>query len=281
MGTGVAAPLVLVPDETGEHRSPTDVVVNGRFESWPLTRCPFLVPGDVLCNLDGEVAFRVPTALTPEWKSERCVETPRDEYLQRLEREAARARWSLAAPDPRMLLGAARAWRVGALRTTWAGGFVVEARWAPAATVRTSLALHLWQLLASPAGFALERFSGTPVDDADRAEVLQVVRNFPSPRLRELVLEEAPPFESCAVAGVSVHREGLPWLELDGALPQGVSVSGPSPRLRVTWTQPAGLRLNEGRADDRCVWSEPLWAELRAGDTLQLGDQCVQVLATH
>jgi hypothetical protein len=223
----------------------------------------------------------VPTPLSPRWASEYVPDEPRERFLSRLEAAAQGTGWSFAQPEARHLLGAARAFAIGALRGTWSGGFLVEARWAPAATVRASMAWHLWQVLSSPAGFALERFSGTPVDAEDAAAVNEVVREFPAARLREVVLELGVPLALPERSGSLVRDAALPWLTLDGPLPAEVRLDGPSRRPRLVWRQhgPA-VSINGRSIDDRCVWSEPLWLELRQGDVVEVGDVRRTVVAT-
>ena len=276
---GASAPLTLAPDDTGQHRAPADVMVNGRMESWPFGKSPVLAPGDVLANPGGEVCFRVPTPLTPCWPSAYAADEPREEFLARLDSAVAGTGWSMAKPDARHLLGAARAWRIGALRGRWERGFLVEARLAPAATLRTSMAWHLWQLLASPAGFALERFSGTPSDADDAAAVVDVVRAFPAARLKDVVLEVAQPLP--ALEDPHVRQVPLPWLTLDGELPADVRLDGGSRRPRLMWRQLGPpVSVNGHTFDDRCVWNEPLWLELREGDVVNVASTRNTVSAT-
>ncbi|MFZ5438511.1 MAG: hypothetical protein ACOZQL_00815 [Myxococcota bacterium] len=217
-----------------------------------------------------DVVLRAPAPLLPRWELSRRPDTPREDFFGLLERQAALAGVELATPHPRHLLGAARAWRLGALRCEWHRGFVVAARWSSAATVRDSMAWHLWQLLASPAGVGLETFRGTPVDTADVEATLEVVRDFPSPRLREVVFETNERLELPTLGSIALRREPLPWLRVERpeVLPEHLALAGPSNRLRVGWRQLLSVRLNGQTPDDGCVWHEGLWVELRDGDVV-------------
>jgi hypothetical protein len=263
------APLVVVPDILGEGRAPADVVVNGRAEFRRSGEEPLLAPGDVLCNPRSEAVFRVPSGRTPVWRTERATHLERDEYLNRL----AQLGGDLLSPEqPQLLLGAARAWRLGSLRCEWTGPFVTSARWSWANTTPNSMSWHLWQLLASPAGFATERFSGTPVDDEDFAQLVDVVEQFPAPRLLEVVVESNQAFETSSRAGITLRRAALPWLRVEGELPRGVGVEGPTNRPVLRWRQLTELRLNGRTPDDRCLWHDGLAIELREGDVVSWSD---------
>ena len=268
---GAVAPQVVLPDAAGEHRAPADVVVNGRAEFRRGGHSPVLQGGDVLFNPLGEAAYRVPLERVPVWKLERSPAIGREEALGLLERQAALAGVDLGSPDARQLLGASRAWRLGSLRGEWHRGFLVEARWSAAGTVRASMAWHLWQVLASPAGVGLERFVGTPVDAADVEATLVVVEGFPAPRLREVVFETVARIEGRAVAGVDVRRVPLPWLvvETSGPWPEGVFLEGPTNQPRLKWRQLVELQVNGQTPGDRCLWHDGLWLELRAGDRVE------------
>ncbi|MFZ5442775.1 MAG: hypothetical protein ACOZQL_22385 [Myxococcota bacterium] len=265
---GALPPQVVFPDEGGEQRAPADVMVNGRAEFRRAGQEPILQPGDVLSNPLGEALFRVPTEKSPRWQVARRPEGDRSDLLSLLERQAAMAELDLSAPDARQLLGAARAWRLGALRCTWERGFVISARWSSAATVHDSMAWHLWQLLASPAGFGLETFSGTPVDAADVQATLDVVARFPAPRLREVVFETNERLVPVLRVGVQVKRAPLPWLRVErsGTPSEHVTLDGATNRLRVRWRQLVEVKVNGHTPDDRCLWHDGLWVELRDGD---------------
>lgn len=227
-----------------------------------------LEPGDLVHETVGESVLRVPLAVSPRWELRRTPDQPRDDFFGLLQRQASLAQVQLSTPHPRMLLGAARAWRLGSLRCEWHGGFVVSARWSSGWTVRDSMAWHLWHLLASPAGVGLERFSGTPVDAADFGQTLEVIRDFPAPRLREVCFETTERLEPPrVVAGVAVERRPLGWLEIEHSpLPEHVAIAGPSNRLRIGWRQLVDVRVNGHTPGDCCVWHSGLWVELRAGD---------------
>lgn len=265
--SGSEPPLVVLPDPTGEGRAPADVIVNGRAEFRRGGQSPVLQAGDVLCNPLGEGVFLVPSPQTPRWTLRRAPDEPREAALELLERQAGLSGVELSAPRAAQLLGAARAWLLGSLRCQWHRGFVVEARWSSAATVRDSMAWHLWQVLASPAGVGLERFSGTPVDAADLKATLEVVLGFPAPRLKEVVLEQAAAFDEQVLSGVTVRRAPLPWLRVDAAaLPKGVTVEGATNRPRLRWRQLHEVCVNGQQPEDRCLWHDGLWLELRGGD---------------
>jgi hypothetical protein len=261
-------PLVVVPDERGEKRAPADVIVNGRAEFRRAGDEPVLLEGDVLSNPLSDATFRVPTAQRPAWRVERATHLDRDEYLGLLERQAALTEFQMSSNEPRLLLGAARAFRLGALRCVWHGPFVTAARWSWTNTTPASMSWHLWQLLASPAGFALERFSGTPHDDTDFAQLIEVIERFPAPRLNEVTIESNQSFETSSPAGVTLRRAPLPWLRIDGELPTGVSVESPSNRPLLKWRQLIALRINGRTPDDRCLWHDGLAVELREGDVI-------------
>lgn len=268
---GAAAPLVLVPDATGEGRAPADVIVNGRAEYNRHGREPVLAPGDVLWNPGSEVVFRKPAERVPKWTLARAPEAPREEALGLLERQASLAGHDLSTPDPRLLLGAARAWLLGCMRGEWHRGFLVSARWSPATTIVSSMSWHLWQLLSSPAGGALESFAGTPVDAADLEATLDVAARFPAPRLRELVFETNERVELRAVPEVSVRRVPLPWLTLEwqgDVAEQHLTVEGPTNRPLVRWRQLLAVHVNGRTPDDRCLWHDGLALELREGDVV-------------
>ncbi len=272
---GGEAPLVVLPDE-GTRRAPADVIVNGRAEFRRAGDEPVLQPGDVLSNPLSDATFRVPLARQPVWSARR-----EQLSLSLLERQAQLAGLQLAPGEPRWLLGAARAWRVGALRCQWEGPFVTAARWSWANTARASMAWHLWQVLASPAGFALERFAGTPVDEEDLRALLEVVQRFPAPRLRLLELETNAPWETRVVAGVTLRRTSLPWLRVEGALPAGVTVAGSSTRPVLRWRQVLDLRINGASPTDHCLWHDGLALELRAGDVLSWPGGAASVVSTR
>ncbi len=267
---GVDPARVRVPDEGGTRQAPTDVIVNGRAEFRPAGQGPTLQPGDVLFNPLSEATFRVPLENTPAWHVERRLEGARSDWLSLLERQANLAQLDLSAPRAQALLGASRAWLLGSLRCEWHRGFVVGARWSSAGTVRDSMAWHLWQLLTSPAGFGLEHFSGTPVDVDDLQATREVVAAFPAPRLREVVFETNEPFDAEHLSGTRLRRAPLPWLRVDarGEPSAHVTVGGSSQRPRVAWRQLVEVRVNEQTPNDRCLWHEGLWVELRAGDVV-------------
>jgi hypothetical protein len=268
-----------LPDEAGEGRAPSDVIVNGRAEFRRAGQSPVLRPGDVVSNPLGEATFRVPTEQSPRWQVERAPAGERTVLRERLERQAAMANVGLDAPDARLLLGAARAWLLGALRCEWDRGFVVSARWSSAGTVRDSMAWHLWQLLSSPAGFLLERFFGTPVDAEDVRAVLEVIEQFPAPRLREVTFETNERLDAAVRSGVQVRRLPLPWLtvEREGVVPEQLVVEGATNRLKVKWRQLVEVSINGRTPGDRCLWHDGLWVELRSGDEVSWGAGSLRV----
>lgn len=276
---GAVPPQVVLPDEGGEGRAPSDVIVNGRAEFRRGGQSPVLRPGDVVCNPLGEATFRVPTEQAPRWQVERAPAGDRTTVRERLERQAAMAQVSLEVPEARALLGAARAWLLGSLRCEWDRGFVVSARWSSAGTVRDSMAWHLWQVLASPAGFLLERFFGTPVDAEDVRAVLEVIELFPAPRLREVVFETNERIDAAVLSGVQVRRVPLPWLSVEraGATSEHVVVEGATNRLRVKWRQLVEVLINGRTPGDRCLWHDGLWVELRSGDEVSWGTGSLRV----
>jgi hypothetical protein len=268
--SGDVTPLEIeLESSQGEGRALPDMIVNGRAEYRRSGDAPLLEPGDVLHETAEDCVYRVPLVRAPRWSLTKGSERTRDDFFELLERQAALAEVDFGQPHARHLFGAARAYLLGALRCEWHRGFVVSARWSPALTTPASMAWHLWNLLASPAGVGLERFSGTPVDQADLDETAHVAMTFPSPRLRQVRFETNERLTLPASGrGVQFERAPLRWLDVErsGPLPEHVVVDGPTSRPRVHWRQLLEVRVNGRTPGDRCLWHSGLWVELRLGD---------------
>ncbi len=69
-------------------------------------------------------------------------------------------------------------------------------------------------------------------------------------------------------AGVLIRRAPLPWLKVErsGAPSEHLTLEGATNRLRVRWRQLVEVKVNGVTPEDRCLWHDGLWLEVRDGD---------------